>query len=96
MRLPVTYAKQRELVEKALQQQAPRLYLRLKRDDALEAFLKERVGLMNETFETLADQAGEKAARSPLPYLQGVQQHNQELSAAAEAAIAQAVEFEPE
>ena len=94
MPIPDSEQARKELVRKALEARAPAYYRKLKMAGQLDAVLAERADLMEQTYETIAEQA--MSVDESLPYLERVGSLNNALSRAAEVAIAQATEFPSE
>lgn len=87
-----------EMIELAMQEKAPQMYARLKASGDLEAEIGERLAVALESFREVSSMERKDAvlARQKLPPMDQVQARTMQLKAAAEEAIAQAIEFPSE
>ena len=84
-----------EMIAQAMEAKAPALYRRLRTDGTLAQVVAEREDAARQSFHDANSlmPAAEQTRIQNLPYLEGVQALHQRSKAAAEVAIAQAIEF---
>lgn len=90
--------KVREMIYLEMQENAPRMYVRLKKEGTLEAEVNQRVNLAKESYLAAVGQESKEAvtARQKLPPLEQIAERKMEQATAAQVALAQATEFPSE